>query len=110
MTEEQEIIKQAFKDCGFKEEKDVTKEEVESELEHVNDVYETHKGLIEDYNNRIELLKVTHDNKVQEFKDKIREIEEMDDNNYMYRDHRQQILRQIEVIEYQKLNPDLDVS
>jgi len=105
-----DILEQAFANCNLKYDVDTSREEIQDELDHINETYKKHKGKLEDCERKLKKLKRTYDEDVAKVRERMKEIAGVDDENYSYRSQREDILHQVEVIEYEKLNPDLNIQ
>jgi hypothetical protein len=107
---DQDILKLAFKRLRLKFEDGHTIEKFKEELEYAHSVTKKHNERIQDLEDDIEVIKRKMQNKIQEKRDRIKEIEELNDSNYNYIAQREDILHEVNVIEYEMLNPNLDIN
>lgn len=104
-----EIIKEAFNRAGLKYDGEATIESVKDELSNIKEIYNNHKDIISDYEHEIELIKSKAAKEIDIYNDKIKAVNEADDENFNYKEHRENILHQVNVIEYEILNPNLKI-
>ncbi len=107
--DEQKLFEQACDECDIIFTEGTTKSSYQSDVDQIEDTTSEHKIMVENYQFRIDEIQRLADKKIAKFKEGIKEIEEIEDGNVTALNQRKQILRQMEVIEYRELNPDLDI-
>ena len=104
-----EILKEAYSNCGFKFPENATIQELKEDVTEVELLLADQKDSLEDCEDDIKSIQRKAEEKILKKKERISHINEIMDDNQTYLSQRKEILREFEVIEYKKLNPDLDI-
>jgi len=109
MPEEQKILKDAIESLNFKWEDHYNIQDFSDEINEMKEKIQQNNDYINDCENRIKSIRMLSENRIKTQMRKIRETEESNDQNHNAVSQRESIFREIKVIEYKRLNPDLDV-
>ena len=110
MEANNDLLEQAFKELNYKWNEKYTITDFEEDIVEVESDIIYRKEKIQDLNDDIETTKLKAAEKIKEIQERLSKIEDGLYENETYLNQRKSILRQIEVIHYRELNPDLDIN